>query len=108
MQIVLNVSDELAEYFAHHNSMSDDGWFSHSSQLLNAFRNGTPLEPCEKAISARAVIAVASKEKGADLRTLLPSRSCSSCTHSGETGGEHCYECVKGICDNYEEDGEQE
>ena len=43
MQIVINVNDELVEYFANHNSMNDDGWFSHSSQLLNAFRNGTPL-----------------------------------------------------------------
>lgn len=44
MQIVIDVNDELVEYFANHNSMNDDGWFSHSSQLLNAFRNGTPLQ----------------------------------------------------------------
>ncbi len=43
MHIVIDVNDELVEYFSNHNSMNDDGWFSHSSQLLNAFRNGTQL-----------------------------------------------------------------
>ncbi len=59
MRIVIEVNDELAEYFAHHNSMSDDGWFSHSSQLLNALRNGasfdkirTEIESCEDKIDS--------------------------------------------------------
>ncbi len=42
-ELVIKVSEELLEYFANHNCMSEDGWFSHSSKLLNAFRNATLL-----------------------------------------------------------------
>ena len=42
-KLVIKVPEELLEYFANHNCMSEDGWFSHSSILLDAFRNGTPL-----------------------------------------------------------------
>lgn len=42
-KLVIKVPEELLEYFANHNCMSEDGWFSHSSKLLDAFRNGTPL-----------------------------------------------------------------
>jgi hypothetical protein len=28
---------------------------------------------------------------------------CSACTHSDELDGEHCYECVKGLANNFEE-----
>ena len=43
IELVIKIPEELLEYFAKHNCMSEDGWFSHSSKLLDAFRNGTPL-----------------------------------------------------------------
>lgn len=43
IELVIKIPEELLEYFANHNCMSEDGWFSHSSKLLDAFRNGTPL-----------------------------------------------------------------
>ena len=43
MQIVIETDEELAEYFRKHNCMNDDGWFSHSAKLLDAFRNGDVL-----------------------------------------------------------------
>ena len=43
IELVIKVPEELLEYFANHNCMNEDGWFSHSSKLLNAFRNGIPL-----------------------------------------------------------------
>ena len=42
-KLVIKVPEELLEYFANHNCMNEDGWFSHSSTLLDAFRNGTLL-----------------------------------------------------------------
>ncbi len=42
-ELVIKVSEELLEYFANHSCMSEDGWFSHSSKLLDAFRNATLL-----------------------------------------------------------------
>ena len=43
IELVIKIPKELLEYFANHNCMSEDGWFSHSSELLDAFRNGKPL-----------------------------------------------------------------
>jgi len=34
-------------------------------------------------------------------------KSCNSCTNSQETDGSSCYECVKGICDNYKAESEE-
>lgn len=28
-------------------------------------------------------------------------KDCNTCTHSNEIDGSNCYECVKGICNNY-------
>lgn len=43
IELVIRIPEELLEYFANHNCMSEDGWFSHSNRLLDAFRNGIPL-----------------------------------------------------------------
>lgn len=43
VELVIKVPEELSEYFSKHNCMNDDGWYSNSAKLLNAFRNGTPL-----------------------------------------------------------------
>lgn len=43
MQIVINVDNELYEYFSKHRSMHDDGYFSHVGRLIKALRDGTVL-----------------------------------------------------------------
>ena len=43
MQIVINVENELYEYFSVHRSMQDDGYFSHVGQLMKALRDGNSL-----------------------------------------------------------------
>lgn len=42
---------------------------------------------------------------GADMRA---DKDCSTCVNSDETDGSNCYECVKGIKDNYEADKERD
>lgn len=43
MQIVINVDNELYEYFSKRRTMHDNGYFSHVGKLIKAFRDGTPL-----------------------------------------------------------------
>lgn len=43
MQIVINVDNELYEYFSKRRTMHDDGYFSHIGKLIKALRDGTPL-----------------------------------------------------------------
>ena len=43
MQIVINVDNELYEYFSKRRSMHDDGYFSHVGKLIKALREGTLL-----------------------------------------------------------------
>lgn len=43
MQIVINVDNELYEYFSKRRSMHDDGYFSHVGKLIKALRDGTIL-----------------------------------------------------------------
>lgn len=43
MQIVINVDNELYEYFLKRRTMHDDGYFSHIGKLIKAFRDGTVL-----------------------------------------------------------------
>lgn len=33
---------------------------------------------------------------------LTTKKDCNTCTHSNETDGSNCYECVKDMCNNYE------
>ena len=40
MQIVINVDNELYEYFSKRRTMNDDGYFSHVGKLIKALRNG--------------------------------------------------------------------
>ena len=42
---------------------------------------------------------------GADMRA---DKDCQTCVHSDETDGSNCYECIKGIKDNYEADKERD
>ena len=65
------------------------------------------IKACGNAISRQAVL-----NEFYDLENLyerikqLPSvnsqKSCDTCKHSDETDGSHCYECVKGMKDNYD------
>lgn len=41
MQIVINVDNELYEYFSKRRSMHNDGYFSHVGKLIKALRDGT-------------------------------------------------------------------
>lgn len=43
MQIVINVDNELYEYFSKRRTMHDDGYFSHIGKLIKAFRDGSIL-----------------------------------------------------------------
>jgi hypothetical protein len=40
MQIVINVDNELYEYFSKRRTMHDNGYFSHVSKLIKALRDG--------------------------------------------------------------------
>ncbi len=40
MQIVININNELYEYFSKRRTMHDDGYFSHVGKLIKALRNG--------------------------------------------------------------------
>ena len=39
----------------------------------------------------------------ASLKAQSNSNKCDTCVYKSETDGSNCYECVKGIQDNYEE-----
>lgn len=43
MQVVIDISKETKEFFENHNCMNDTGWTIYLCELINAFRNGTPL-----------------------------------------------------------------
>lgn len=43
MQVVIDISKETKEFFENHNCMNDTGWTTYLCELINAFRNGTPL-----------------------------------------------------------------
>lgn len=43
MQIVINVDNELYEYFSKRRTMHDNGYFSHIGKLIKAFKDGTIL-----------------------------------------------------------------
>lgn len=43
MQIVIDINDELYEYFSKRRSMHDDGYFSHVGKLIKALRGGSLL-----------------------------------------------------------------
>ena len=37
-----------------------------------------------------------------NMTLVNPQKTCDTCRHSDETDGSHCYECVKGMKDNYD------
>lgn len=43
MQIVINVDNELYEYFSKRRTMHDNGYFSHVGKLIKALRDGVSL-----------------------------------------------------------------
>ena len=63
--------------------MSDDGWFSHSTQLLNAFRKGTSLP----------------KECG-DLFTKVEILRFLKCPKYENCSWKNCFDCNKSRCIN--------
>ena len=73
IELVIKIPEELLEYFANHNCMSDDGWFSHSSKLLDAFRNGTPLPKGHGDLIDRGELKthIVGTEQGTDLEVYL-------------------------------------
>ena len=40
MQIVIDINNELYEYFSKRRTMHDDGYFSHVGKLIKALRDG--------------------------------------------------------------------
>lgn len=50
MQIVINVDNELYEYFSKRRTMHDNGYFSHVGKLIKALRDGIPLSKGHGAI----------------------------------------------------------
>lgn len=89
--------------------------------FYEAVKNGTPLQKghyIDKGLmwecsECGALTRIMKKYKtpnycpccGADMRA---DKDCSTCVNSDETDGSNCYECIKGIKDNYEADKERE
>lgn len=58
MQIVINVDNELYEYFSKRRTMHDNGYFSHIGKLIKALRGGSLLpKGCGRLIDADELLA---------------------------------------------------